>query len=115
MDGDEALTFSAAASPLARWDGLERQTQVLKGLRDAALDPSNLLKAPQLIQSFRQAVTTDLSPELGTDLICLAEAVSAEQIVFYGVDDTFVIPNTDGSLTPRTDRVEELLAEAFGN
>jgi anionic cell wall polymer biosynthesis LytR-Cps2A-Psr (LCP) family protein len=115
MDGDEALTFSAAASPLARWDGLERQTQVLKGLRDEALDPSNLLKAPELIASFRQAVTTDLSPELGTDLICLAEAVTPDQITFYGVDDTYVIPSTDGSLAPRSDRIEELLLEAFGN
>lgn len=115
MDGEEALAFSATASPLARWDGLERQTQVLKGVRDEALDPANLLKAPELIQSFRQAVTTDLSPELGLDLICLAEAVTAEQIVFYGVDDTYVIPNTDGSLTPRTERIEELLLEAFGN
>ncbi len=115
MDGDEALTFSSAATPLARWDGLERQTQVLKGLRDDALDPDNLLKAPDIIQSFRQAVTTDLSPELGADLICLAKVVTAEQIVFYGVDDTFVIPNTNGSLTPRTERIEELLLDAFGN
>jgi anionic cell wall polymer biosynthesis LytR-Cps2A-Psr (LCP) family protein len=88
---------------------------VLKALRDKALEPSNLLKAPELISSFRQAVTTDLSPELGADLICLAEAVTAEQIVFYGVDGTFVIPNTDGSLAPRTDRIEELIQEAFGN
>ncbi len=115
MTGDVALAFSEAATPLARWDGFERQTQVLKGLRDEALEPSNLLKAPELIQSFRQAVTTDLSPELGMDLICLAEAVTAEKISYYGVDDTYVIPNTDGSLTPRSDRVKELLLEAFGN
>jgi LCP family protein required for cell wall assembly len=115
MDGEEALAFSAATSPLTRWDGLKRQTQVLKGLRDEARKPENLLKAPDLNQSFRQAVTTDLSPELGANLICLAEAVSTEQVVFYGVDDTFVIPNTDGSLSPRADRVEELLQEAFGN
>jgi len=115
MDGDEALTFSAAASPLARWDGLERQTQVLKGLRYVALDPGNLLKAPEIIQSFRQVVTTDLSPELGADLICLAEGVTAENISFYGVDDTYVIPSTDGSLSPRSERVAELLLEAFGN
>ena len=115
MGGDEALTFSAATSSLARWDGLERQTQVLKGLREEALDPVNLTKAPELIQSFRQAVTTDLSPELGLDLICLAEAVTAEQIEFYGVDETFVTPRTDGALVPRVEAIEELIVEAFGN
>jgi anionic cell wall polymer biosynthesis LytR-Cps2A-Psr (LCP) family protein len=114
MGGDEALAFSAVISPFGRWDGLDRQTQVLKALRDQALEPSNLLNAPELIASFRQAVTTDLSPELGTDLICLAEAVTAEQIAFYGVGDTYALPNTDGSLSPRNERIEELLAEAFG-
>jgi len=115
MTGELALAFSEATTPLARWDGFERQTQVLKGLREAALEPSNLLNAPELIQSFRQAVTTDLSPELGMDLICLAEAVAMDQITFYGVDDTYVVPNMDGSLAPRGERVAELLLEAFGN
>jgi anionic cell wall polymer biosynthesis LytR-Cps2A-Psr (LCP) family protein len=115
MGSKEAIDFSTMISPFGRWDSLDRQTQVLKGLFEKALEPSNLLKAPELIGSFGQAVTTDLSPELGTDLICLAEAVTAEQIAFYGVGDTYALPNTDGSVSPRIERIEELLVEAFGN
>lgn len=114
MQGELALAFSAAASPDARWDGLERQTQVLKALGERFLSPDILPQAPALIEEFRDVVITDLSLQQGLDLACLAEQVSDEQVTFTGVDRDLVSTDPDGSLAPDVEGVMRLLVEIFG-
>lgn len=115
MQGELALAYAAATSYDARWDGLERQTQVLKALRDNALSPAILPKIPELIERFRLAVITDLSIQLGLDVACLAEQVSTEQVTFTGVGDDLVRTEPDGSLAPDVEAIKSLLADVFGS
>lgn len=114
MQGESALAFAVAPSLEQRWDGLQRQTQVLKALRDALLSPDILPQAPALIDQFRQAVATDFSIQQGLDLVCLADQVTAGQVTFTGVDRDLVSTNPGGSLTPDMEGVRQLLLETFG-
>ncbi len=114
MPGELALAYAAAASADARWDGLERQTRVLKALGDKALSPTILPQIPELIETFRVAVTTDLSIQQGLDLACLAGQVSSEQVTFNGVDSDLVRTEPDGSLAPHVEEIISLLIETFG-
>lgn len=115
MEGELALAFAASASLETRWEGLDRQTQVLKALRDKALSPSILPQAPELIGQFQSAVTTDLSIQQGLDLACLAEQVFADQVNFSGVGIDLVIPQPDGSLMPDVEAIKAMLVEEFRN
>jgi anionic cell wall polymer biosynthesis LytR-Cps2A-Psr (LCP) family protein len=114
MQGELALAYAAATSYDARWDGLERQTQVLKALRDKVFSPAIIPKTPELIERFRLAVTTDLSIQQGLDLACLADQVSIEQVTFTGVGNDLVRTEPDGSLAPDVEGVIRLLIETFG-
>jgi LCP family protein required for cell wall assembly len=63
-------------------DRSTNQSLVLCGLRNALIDPSNLSRLPKIIDSFDNAIQTDLSPEKISQLACLAPLVKPENIVF---------------------------------
>jgi anionic cell wall polymer biosynthesis LytR-Cps2A-Psr (LCP) family protein len=114
MAGETALAFATAVDTGSRWTGLNRQTQVLRALRDKVLSPSILTQAPEFIEQFRGAVFTDLSVELGLDLACLAEETPAEGVLFSGVGADVVSTEFDGTLLPDVNAIKILLVDAFG-
>lgn len=113
MEGELALSYSTATSAAARWDGLRRQTEVLKALKDQVLTPSILPRLPDLMREFRGTVVTDLSLQQGTDFVCLAGEVTADQVTFFGVEAGLVTEQPNGDLLPDAQAIQALLEEVL--
>ncbi len=81
LDGASALTLARLRIG-TNTDRSANQSRILCGLRAALLDPYNLSRLPQIIDSFDQAVQTDLSPEKISQLACLAPLIEPQNIIF---------------------------------
>jgi LCP family protein required for cell wall assembly len=81
LDGERALTLARIRieGTFARADN---QNRVLCALRDKLVSPGVLPDVPKLIQSFRGAVQTDLSPEQLGQLACIGTQMDSGNIVF---------------------------------
>jgi LCP family protein required for cell wall assembly len=73
LDGERALVLARArpdnSSDLGR---IERQTLILRAVRDKALSPQMADQVPALLDTLRQATRTDLSAAELTMLVCVA-------------------------------------------
>ncbi len=81
LNGKSALMLAR----IRKYSGYERTDQqniILCGIKDALLNPYNLARTPEIIQSFEGAVQTDLSPEQLTQLACLAPLIESKNIIF---------------------------------
>jgi LCP family protein required for cell wall assembly len=82
LDGAEALALARSRS-----DGVfsrgENQNVVLCALQKQLTSPSVVPRIPDLVRSFQGSVKTDLSPELMSQLICLARQMPRENITLY--------------------------------
>lgn len=83
LDGTRALTLARIRieGTFARGDN---QNRVLCALRDRLTSPDVVTKIPQLIQSFQDAIQTDLSPAQLGQLACLGTQIQPGNIVFAG-------------------------------
>jgi LCP family protein required for cell wall assembly len=83
LDGTRALTLARIriAGTFARGDN---QNLVLCALRDKLTSPDIITRIPELIQSFQDAIQTDLSPAQLGQLACLGTQLKPENIVFAG-------------------------------
>lgn len=81
LDGPRALTLARIRieGTFARADN---QNRVLCALRAKLTHPDVITKIPQLIQSFKGAVQTDLSPEQLGQLACIGTQIEPGNIVF---------------------------------
>ena len=81
LDGLRALTLARIRieGGFARADN---QNRVLCALRDKLTSPGVITRIPELIQSFQDAVLTDLSPEQLGQLACIGTQLSSGDIVF---------------------------------
>ena len=81
LDGPRALTLARIRieGTFAR---AENQNRVLCALRAKLTHPDVITKIPQLIQSFKGAVQTDLSPEQLGQLACIGTQIEPGNIVF---------------------------------
>jgi LCP family protein required for cell wall assembly len=81
LDGLRALTLARIRieGGFARADN---QNRVLCALRDKLTSPGVITRIPELIQSFQDAVLTDLSPEQLGQLACIGTQLTAGDIVF---------------------------------
>ena len=81
LDGREALTLARIriSGVFAREDNQDR---VLCALRDKLVSVDVIPKIPELIQSFKGAVQTSLSPEQLSQLACLGTKIKPEDIIF---------------------------------
>lgn len=113
MEGELAVAYAITRTDTGRWSGLRRQTEVLRALREQALQPSIVPQLPDLIRRFSDAVTTDLTIDAGLRYACLAREVEVDEVVFVGIDHDMVSELPDGALDPDLDQVRELLEEAF--
>ena len=81
LDGTRALTLARIRieGSFARADN---QNRVLCALRDKLTNPKVIVKIPDLIRSFQDAIQTDLSPEQLGQLACIGTKIPSGNIVF---------------------------------
>lgn len=81
LNGSQALML-ARIHQQSTFERAENQNLVLCALRDALLKPANLAKLPQIVDSFDNAVQTDLSPQQISQLACLLPSLEPHNIQF---------------------------------
>jgi LCP family protein required for cell wall assembly len=81
LDGTRALTLARIriAGTFARADN---QNRVLCALRDKLTSPNVIPQIPKLIQSFQDAILTDLSPKQLGQLACIGTQIPSGNIIF---------------------------------
>jgi LCP family protein required for cell wall assembly len=81
LDGNRALTLARIRieGGFAR---AENQNRVLCALRDKLISPNTITKIPELIQSFKGAIQTDMSPQQLSQLACIGTQIRSGNIVF---------------------------------
>jgi LCP family protein required for cell wall assembly len=81
LDGTRSLTLARIRieGTFARADN---QNRVLCALRDKLISPDVVTRIPQLIQSFQDAIQTDLSPAQLGQLACIGTQIQPGNIVF---------------------------------
>jgi polyisoprenyl-teichoic acid--peptidoglycan teichoic acid transferase len=88
LNGTQALTLARIriSGTFARADNQDR---VLCALRDKFTSPQIVASLPDLIQSFRGAVQTSLSPEELSQLACLGTQVDSQNILLSSFPQEF--------------------------
>ncbi len=81
FDGETAL-WVARIRQYHTFGRAESQNIVMCALRKKLLSPAIVPAIPELVQTFRRNVQTDLSPEQINQLACLANQMNASDIVF---------------------------------
>lgn len=116
LDGLQALGYAriipGGTELIDGWNRMDRQNLILKALIAKLLEPANIAKIPGLIQQFRGDITTDLSPELITDLACMADKVPQDQITNVRVEPDMILgTGPDSSMIADTEKVKQFLQE----
>ena len=94
------------------WDRFDRQNVIFKAFLAKMLEPASLVKIPALLKQFQGDFTTDLSPELITDLTCLAGKVSSAQVTTLQLEKSMITgPGPDSSMLADTEKVKTFLQE----
>jgi len=83
---------------IQEWDRLDRQNLILESLLAKLKDPATILKVPSLLNQFQKNIVTDLSPAQLTDLACMAEKISSNNITFKTIALQDVSIRADGSI-----------------
>lgn len=81
LNGQQALTLARIRNE-GVFERAENQNLVLCALQDELTNPSLVMRIPALINSFKDAVQTDLTPEQIAQLTCLATQLQAKDITF---------------------------------
>lgn len=92
FNGEEALLYSRMRSLDSDLGRIDRQTEVLKALRDKILQPEIFPSIPGLATSFMEDVLTDFSSAEIASLICLAANVDMESIHSYTIPEEMMTP-----------------------
>jgi LCP family protein required for cell wall assembly len=81
LNGEQALML-ARIREHGTFGRADQQNRVLCAVREALLNPYNLPKLPEIIDTFDNAVQTDLSPQEISQLACLMPQLKPENIAF---------------------------------
>ncbi len=81
LNGEQALML-ARIREHGTFGRADQQNRVLCAVREALLNPYNLPKLPEIIETFDNAVQTDLSPQEISQLACLMPQLKPENIAF---------------------------------
>jgi LCP family protein required for cell wall assembly len=81
LNGTQALML-ARIREHGTFGRADQQNRVLCAARDALLSPANLPKLPEIIETFKGSVQTDLSPEQISQLACLVPQLKPGSISF---------------------------------
>ncbi|MCX6069160.1 MAG: LCP family protein [Chloroflexi bacterium] len=81
LNGEQALML-ARIREHSTFGRADQQNRVLCAAREALLNPYNLPKLPEIIDTFDKAVQTDLSPQQISQMACLAPQLKPGNIAF---------------------------------
>jgi LCP family protein required for cell wall assembly len=81
LTGEQALML-ARIREHSTFGRADQQNRVLCAARDALLNPSNLPQIPEIIDTFKKNIQTDLSPEQISQLACLVPKLKSGNISF---------------------------------
>jgi anionic cell wall polymer biosynthesis LytR-Cps2A-Psr (LCP) family protein len=105
MNGALALEYALAPSAAAQWGGMDRKTEVFMALYQKLFSAEVVPQIPTLITQFLQTVTTDLSLQQVTDLVCISQQTPSSQITSTGVGSGDVTSGASGILYPNFDAI----------
>ncbi len=80
------------------WNRISRQNLVLDAIRARLLDPSIIIKIPELFKELRDSFITDLTPAQIVNLTCMLNQVFAGEIVKGGITQDMVSELPGGGL-----------------
>ncbi len=94
LDGAQALALARDRNPTI-FQRARYQTMVLEAVEKKLLKPAMIPNWPQIIADFGKSVQTDLSPNVISQLLCLAKSLSGDQINTVAFpDDMFASDHT---------------------
>lgn len=116
LDGATALKYARTRHGSSDFFRMRRQQQVVFALRDKALESGALIKllpqAPQIYQTLRDSLESNLSPLEMAQLANLARDIPAEKISRVSIDETatqyWTTPQGASVLIPNRDKIREL-------
>ncbi len=113
MNGELALQYARTRHQGGDFERGKRQIQVLMAARDKALRLDILPKIPQLLQTMKGAVQTDLTAQEILALAQVAAKVKTENIKTASIDDTMTVEirTSTGAdvLWPNRDKIGQLI------
>lgn len=81
LDGEEALTLARIRNE-GVFERASSQNLVMCALQDKLTRPSVVVRIPALIESFRDAIKTDLTPEQISQLACIGTQLEGKDVIF---------------------------------
>lgn len=81
LNGEEALTLARIRNE-GVFERANHQNTVMCALQDKLTSPTVIVRIPALVNSFKGAVQTDLTPEQITQLGCIGAKLTGEDITF---------------------------------
>jgi LCP family protein required for cell wall assembly len=113
MNGELALQYARTRHQGGDFERMKRDIQVLMAVRDKALRIDILPKLPQLLQTMRGTVETDLTPQEILALGQIAAKVKTENIKSTTIDDTVTVETRTNTgawvLWPIRDKIGQLM------
>jgi LCP family protein required for cell wall assembly len=122
MDGFDAMCYLRMRMKSSDFNRLRRQQGVFLALFDKFISIDGFMKVPQLYNTFKQMVETDMALDDILPLIPLAAklAKDSSQMRFFNIDYTMVenwrTPQSHAAvLLPKRELIQSMLEEAFNN
>ena len=120
MNGDEALWYVRARYTSSDFDRGRRQQEVLQAIFNRVMSINGIAKAPQLYQTYKSSVTSNISLDLIKTLLPLAPKLKDASMIhhFYiGPGQVYSWVNTSGAdvLVPNRDAVIEVMRQALNS
>jgi LCP family protein required for cell wall assembly len=118
MNGDEALWYVRARYTSSDFDRGRRQQEVIQAIFNRVMSLNGIAKAPQLYQTYKNSVTTNISFDLITTLLPLAPKLTDASLIhhyYIGPGQVYSWTNTSGAdvLVPNRDAVLEVMRQAL--
>lgn len=121
LDGATALKYARTRHGSSDFARMRRQQQVILALRDKASDPGTMTRllpqAPQILQTLKDSLESNLTPLELAQLATLAREVPAEKISKVTIDESatqyWTTPQGASVLIPNRDKVRELRDQLY--
>jgi anionic cell wall polymer biosynthesis LytR-Cps2A-Psr (LCP) family protein len=120
LNGLRTLNFTRLLYPSGQsqpdwWGSLARQDLVLHGMLQAVLKWENIANLPELVKTFRKAITTDLNVNSALDLLCMVQTVgTTADMETVGPPPYLVTIDENGHMIPDVPGIIDLLAQMEG-
>ena len=118
LDGEQALWYVRSRHADSDFGRNRRQRQFLLAVRQQALQLNMLPKAPAMLASVMDSVTTDLRASEILSLVRVAKDVETSRLTSRAIDETMVNPwMTPGGaavLLPEPVAIRQVVQEVFG-